>query len=256
MQCLNCGAEIKDNETCEYCGRTCSKEHTSPTPKESATELIEKQPNLSARESATEFIKKQFHLLTLPTRIALIFWFIYCIINIAQMKNIGILQYVIVCVFGFLLFGIIVQIISLSLKRKKIRPAHSSVNDSKKDEQIPFDKPYDEMEGHEFEYFCGDILGKSGFTEIEVTKGSGDQGIDIIAYKDDIKYGIQCKCYSQNIGNKAVQEAFAGKTFYGCHIAAVLTNQYFTKSAHELAQKNGVLLWDRDRLEQFINLHK
>lgn len=91
--------------------------------------------------------------------------------------------------------------------------------------------------------------------QVEVTKGSGDQGIDILAFKDGIKYGIQCKCYSSNIGNKAVQEAFAGKTFYGCHVAAVLTNQYFTKSAQELAEKNGVLLWDRDRFEKFITYH-
>ncbi|MFR7960816.1 MAG: restriction endonuclease [Roseburia intestinalis] len=111
-------------------------------------------------------------------------------------------------------------------------------------------KPYDNMDGHEFEYFCGDLLKKNEFSNVEVTRGSGDQGIDIIAYKDGVKYGIQCKCYSQNIGNKAVQEAFAGKTFYDCHVAAVLTNQYFTRSAKELAEHNGVLLWDRNKLRR------
>lgn len=111
---------------------------------------------------------------------------------------------------------------------------------------------YDTMDGHDFEYFCADILSKNGYSNIEVTKGSGDQGIDIIAFKDDIKYGIQCKRYSSTIGNKAVQEAFAGKTFYGCHVAAVLTNQYFSSSAMELAQKNGVLLWNRDKLDELI----
>ena len=60
----------------------------------------------------------------------------------------------------------------------------------------------------------------------------------LLLNKDGVKYGIQCKCYSQNIGNKAVQEAFAGKTFYDCHVAAVLTNQYFTRSAKELAEHN------------------
>lgn len=111
---------------------------------------------------------------------------------------------------------------------------------------------YDAMDGHDFEYFCADILSKNGYSDVEVTKGSGDQGIDIIAFKDDIKYGIQCKRYSSTIGNKAVQEAFAGKTFYGCHVAAVLTNQYFSASAVELAQKNGVLLWNRDKLDELI----
>ena len=111
---------------------------------------------------------------------------------------------------------------------------------------------YDNMDGHEFEYFCADLLKNNGFNGVEVTKGSGDQGIDILAQKDGIKYGIQCKCYSSDIGNKAVQEAFAGKTFYHCHVAAVLTNRYFTASAKELAEINQVLLWDRDFLNNLI----
>lgn len=111
---------------------------------------------------------------------------------------------------------------------------------------------YDLMEGHEFEYFCADLLRKNGFHDVEVTRGSGDQGIDVIAYKDGMKYGVQCKCYGSDIGNKAVQEAFSGKTFYDCHVAAVLTNRYFTKSAKELSNMNKVLLWDRDVLNKFI----
>lgn len=111
---------------------------------------------------------------------------------------------------------------------------------------------YDNMEGHEFERFCADILIKNGFEDVEVTRGSGDQGIDILAKKDGVKYGVQCKCYSDNIGNKAVQEAFSGKTFYHCHVASVLTNRFFTSSAKELAECNGVLLWDRDYLNALI----
>lgn len=110
----------------------------------------------------------------------------------------------------------------------------------------------DSMEGHQFEHFCADILKKNGFENVEVTRGSGDQGIDILATKDGVKYGIQCKCYSSDIGNKAVQEAFSGKTFYHCHVASVLTNRHFTASAKELAESNGVLLWDRDYLNKLI----
>ena len=111
---------------------------------------------------------------------------------------------------------------------------------------------FDSMEGHQFEYFCANVLKGNNFKDICVTQGSGDQGIDIIAYKDGIKYGIQCKCYSSDIGNKAVQEVFAGKTFYECHIGIVLTNRYFTKSAIDLAKKNGIVLWDRKMLLKLI----
>lgn len=116
--------------------------------------------------------------------------------------------------------------------------------------QVPV---YDTMEGHDFEYYCADLLKNNGFCNVNVTQGSGDQGIDVLAEKGGVKYGIQCKCYSKDIGNKAVQEAFAGKTFYHCHVAAVLTNRYFTRSAKELASINQVLLWDRDQLEKFIS---
>ena len=76
------------------------------------------------------------------------------------------------------------------------------------------------MDGHIFEYFCAEVLSLNGFSDVEVTQGSRDQGVDIIAYKDDIKYGIQCKCYSSDIGNKAVQEVYAGKNFYNCESQA------------------------------------
>lgn len=39
----------------------------------------------------------------------------------------------------------------------------------------------DLMEGHEFEYYCAELLKKCGFQEVEVTRGSGDYGIDILA---------------------------------------------------------------------------
>jgi HJR/Mrr/RecB family endonuclease len=112
---------------------------------------------------------------------------------------------------------------------------------------------YDCMEGHDFEKFCAGVLEKNGFSNISVTPGSGDQGVDIIACKDGVKYGIQCKCYSSDIGNKAVQEVYSGARFYDCHVPVVLTNRYFTKSARELAEKTNVLLWDRDKLNDMIN---
>ena len=110
----------------------------------------------------------------------------------------------------------------------------------------------DQMEGHDFEEFCADLLRKDGYEDVEVTPGSGDQGIDIIAYKHKVKYGIQCKRYASDIGNKAVQEAYAGAKYYNCHVPVVLTNQHFTESAIDLAGKTNVLLWDRDELNRLM----
>ena len=96
------------------------------------------------------------------------------------------------------------------------------------------------------------ILKHRGFIDVEVTKGSGDYGIDILAEKDGITYAIQCKCYSAPVGVKAVQEAYAGRDYYDKMVAAVLTNQYFTSPAVDAAKKLKILLWDRGYLERMI----
>lgn len=88
---------------------------------------------------------------------------------------------------------------------------------------------------------------------VEVTQGSGDHGIDIIAEKNDVSYAIQCKCYSSNVGNAAVQQAHTGKSLYHKDIGVVLTNQYFTAQAKEEASALGVKLWDRDKLQELVN---
>ncbi len=115
-----------------------------------------------------------------------------------------------------------------------------------------YGREFDLLEGHEFEYYCADLLMKRGFQEVEVTRGSGDYGIDILAERDGVTYAIQCKCYSAPVGVKAVQEAYAGRDYYDCMVGAVLTNQYFTQPAVEAAKKLKILLWDRGYLESMI----
>ncbi len=121
------------------------------------------------------------------------------------------------------------------LKRRRIQPL-----------------PVDEMEGHDFEYYCANLLSANGFQDVEVTRGSGDFGVDILAKKEDITYAFQCKCYDKPIGVKAVQEVYAGKDYYDRMIGVVITNQYFTEPAVKLASKLNVILWDRDYLNDLI----
>ena len=110
----------------------------------------------------------------------------------------------------------------------------------------------DTMNGHDFEYFCANLLKKRGFIDVTVTKGSGDYGIDILAEKEGVTYAVQCKAYAEPVGVKAVQEAFAGKEYYDRMVGAVMTNQYFTKPAVEAAKKLKILLWDRGYLDSML----
>ncbi len=110
----------------------------------------------------------------------------------------------------------------------------------------------DLLEGHDFEMYCAEILKSRGFQEVEITKGSGDYGVDILAEKEGVTYAIQCKRYTAPVGVKAVQEAYAGRDYYDRMVGAVLTNQYFTQPAVEAAKKLKILLWDRGYLESMI----
>lgn len=109
------------------------------------------------------------------------------------------------------------------------------------------------MNGHDFENFCAYLLERNGFRNVRVTRGSGDHGADIIASKNGKRYAIQCKNYSNAVGNKAVQEAVMGKIYYSANIAVVMTNSTFTRQAIEDAAVAGVELWGK---EQYIEMAK
>ncbi len=104
-----------------------------------------------------------------------------------------------------------------------------------------------------FEHYCADILNANGWSA-KVTQATGDQGIDVIGVYNGKKVVFQCKKYSSPVGNKAVQEASAGKNFEGADIAAVVTNQTYTPSAKELAAKIDVYLLHYSELENFGNI--
>lgn len=110
----------------------------------------------------------------------------------------------------------------------------------------------DLMDGYEFELFASELLKKSGFRVVEVTRGSGDQGVDILAEKEEIRFAFQCKHFASRLGNSPVQEVAAGRAFYHCHIGVVLTNSFFTSGAEALAEANLILLWDRNKLFQLV----
>ncbi len=108
----------------------------------------------------------------------------------------------------------------------------------------------DEMEGLEFEKYCADVLQYNGFHHVRVTNASGDYGADILAERDGITYAVQCKCYDHPVGISAVQEIYAGRDYYDCMVGVVMTNQYFTGPAINMAEKLNIMLWDREDVDR------
>lgn len=142
---------------------------------------------------------------------------------------------------------------SITVKDIKAMPSETV---SKKDYShlIPYYTIFDVdlMKGPEFENFTVDLLKQLDYYDVKATPVSNDYGVDVLAEKNGLTYAIQCKRYSQKVNNSSVQEVAAGKDYYNCDCAAVITNNYFTNNAIQLAEKINVSLWDRDTLQKMI----
>lgn len=110
------------------------------------------------------------------------------------------------------------------------------------DREVGFDPANIPFDGHSFENWVAEAPIAFGW-QSEITAASGDQGIDVVASKNGKRLGLQCKLHSAAVGNKAIQEAHAGKVYYRLDAAAVVTNANFTSSARDLATATGVWLF-------------
>ena len=97
------------------------------------------------------------------------------------------------------------------------------------------------MSPYQYEVFCAEELKRHGW-EASVTKGSRDQGVDVVASKSGMRVVLQCKLYSQPVGNKAVQEVVAARNFERARFGIVVSNNSYTTPAQTLASANGVYL--------------
>lgn len=105
----------------------------------------------------------------------------------------------------------------------------------------------DYMSGIEFEHYLKQYFTKLGFYA-EVTKATGDYGADLILEKHGVISVVQAKRSQSKINNKAIQEIVAAKKYYNATHGIVVTNNYFTDNAINLAKHNNIELIDRDTL--------
>lgn len=107
----------------------------------------------------------------------------------------------------------------------------------------------DIMGGLEFENYIAELLQKNGFHHIRLTE-KYDLGVDIIAEKDGIRWGIQVKRYSGLVKAAAVRQVVTGLRLYDCDRAMVITNSTYSTVAKRLATGNDCILIDRTQLHR------
>jgi hypothetical protein len=99
------------------------------------------------------------------------------------------------------------------------------------------------LTGVEFEQHVADTYRRMGYVT-EMTPGSGDQGVDVIASRGRERIAIQCKQWADSVGNEAVQQVHTGMAYYRCDAGVVVTTSRFTASAIDLASRVDVRLVD------------
>lgn len=119
--------------------------------------------------------------------------------------------------------------------------------DLEEDISETIDSPY------EYETSISNAFSNLGWIAFQ-TKGSGDQGADVIIEKHGYKFVVQCKLYNQPVGNKAVQEVSSAQAYYEAVGAVVVTNNDYTKSARQLAESQNVWLLHDSQLAEWNNL--
>lgn len=147
--------------------------------------------------------------------------------------------------------------VTLSRNREEVLKAIDAQVVTASATQNPFAKFSDDFTPSEFETFCAETLREHGW-DARVTQQSRDQGVDVVASKAGRRVVFQCKFYSSPVGNKAVQEAAAGRAHEQADFGIVVSNNRYTAAAEELANTNRVLLLhyrDLPNLDAILDHH-
>jgi restriction endonuclease Mrr len=113
------------------------------------------------------------------------------------------------------------------------------------------------MSGVEFEAFLARLLARQGYTDIQLTRATSDQGGDILAVSPSGEaVVVQAKRWAKPVGNKVVQEILGALLHYGSVQGIIITNNRFTRPAYQLAAKDKrVQLHDGNWLEAQLKAH-
>ncbi len=109
----------------------------------------------------------------------------------------------------------------------------------------------DGMDGQAFEEYVARLLRSQGY-RVSVVGAPGDLGVDLIAEKAPNKYAVQVKRQCGPVSRRAVSDAVAGRAYYHCNGAMVVTSAHFTNGAFELARSNNCQLVDRKALARWV----
>ena len=112
------------------------------------------------------------------------------------------------------------------------------------------------LSGVEFESLCASLVAGLGF-QVELTKASGDGGIDIIALNSSPlfrgKYIIQCKRYIGTVGEPILRDLYGVVMSERANKGILMTTGTFTRSAIAFAEGKPIELIDISGIQSLID---
>lgn len=125
--------------------------------------------------------------------------------------------------------------------KKAIEEWKKYVQDCEEREQLRKMEYWQSMDGWAFEENIGKLFRKLGF-DAEVTKGSGDEGVDIILIKDNKTTIVQCKQHSKPVGPSVVRDLFGALTHFKAKNAILVSTSGFTSGTVSFAKNKPITL--------------
>ena len=111
----------------------------------------------------------------------------------------------------------------------------------------------DNTTGREFEIFLLNLFEKLGYSAT-VTNRSKDYGCDMMLQRGDYRIAVQAKRSESELNFTSVQRVLGSLKKYNAQISIVVTNNKFISSAKQLAKIKDVVLIDRKKLLDLIEL--
>lgn len=100
----------------------------------------------------------------------------------------------------------------------------------------------------EFENFCGLLMERMGYTQVQVQGKAGDGGIDLTMYHGDTLVIAQCKRYQGNVGAPALRDFYGTLVHSGAAHGFFITTSDFTPPAREWVRGKPITLINGPRL--------
>ncbi len=103
----------------------------------------------------------------------------------------------------------------------------------------------------QFEVFVREVYARLGY-EAELTKRSGDEGVDVLAKKDGLIYAIQVKKTAKPIGSPVIQTLLGSMANIEADRGICVASAGFTRDAQRFAAGKPIILVGQEDLARML----